>query len=77
MIIKINNAELARAHGKKPGDTVTVADKDGVVLDRYWRNRLKDAETDKAVSVVKENAPVPTPPVPTPQKSTKSDKETK
>lgn len=34
--------------------TVTVqTDEKGVPLERFWRNRLKDAETDNCVEVVR------------------------
>lgn len=34
--------------------TVTIqTDQNGVPLDRFWRNRLKDAETDNCVEVIK------------------------
>jgi len=42
--------------GHKAGNIVTVkADDNGNVLDSYWRRRLKDAETDGCVEVVKES----------------------
>lgn len=53
MKLVLNNPDLAKAHGKKPGDTIEVKDKNGVPVDRYWRNRLKDSALDKCVSVVK------------------------
>ena len=38
----------------KPGDTIKViSDKEGVPLDKYWRSRLKDAETDQCCEKVK------------------------
>jgi len=40
--------------GKKAGDTVTCeVDRDGVIVDQYWRRRVAEAEIDKCVTVVK------------------------
>lgn len=47
MKLKINNVP-----GYSGVVTVTT-DKNGIPLDRFWRNRLKDAETDNCVEVVK------------------------
>lgn len=47
MKLKINNV---------PGysGTVTIeTDNSGVPLDKFWRNRLKDAEIDQCVEIVK------------------------
>lgn len=39
---------------KKVGSIVTVeVDRDKVIIDPYWRRRLKDAEIDNCVEVVK------------------------
>ena len=38
----------------KEGTILDVPDKKGIPLDIYWRNRLKDSQTDNCVSVVKE-----------------------
>lgn len=45
------NADLK---GKKAGSIVTVEiDRDKVIIDPYWRRRLKDAEIDNCVEIVK------------------------
>lgn len=47
--LKINNVA-----GYDPGSTIAVKiDQNGLPLERLWRNRLKDAETDNCVEVVK------------------------
>ncbi len=39
---------------KKPGDTVALkCDREGTIIDRYWRRRLVDAEIDNCVKVIK------------------------
>ena len=49
MKLKINNV-------KGFSGTITVEDNGGVPVERFWRNRLKDAETDNCVEVVKTSA---------------------
>ena len=45
------NADLK---GKKAGSIVTIEiDRDKVIIDPYWRRRLKDAEIDNCVEIVK------------------------
>ena len=40
--------------GLKAGTTIGIkTDKDGTPLDRYWRNRMKDAPIDNCIEVVK------------------------
>lgn len=39
--------------GHKAGQTITVIDRDGVPIDIFWRNRLKDSERDNCVTMVK------------------------
>ena len=39
--------------GYKEGQTIEVKDVDGVPVDRFWRDRLKDSERDNCVTVVK------------------------
>ena len=47
MKIKINNVKGYTGH-------VTIqTDGNGVPLDKFWRNRLKDALTDNCIEVVK------------------------
>lgn len=36
--------------------TITIEDNNGIPVERFWRNRLKDAETDNCVEVVKARA---------------------
>ena len=38
--------------GKKAGDTVKCKTKSGVIVDRFWRNRLGDAKIDNCVEIV-------------------------
>ncbi len=47
----INNAALAALHKVKVGDTVAVDVKQGVPVNREWRNRFKDAVIDNCISV--------------------------
>ena len=49
--VTINNEALAKANGVKKGGSVTVEMRDGVPVERYWRNRFKDAEIDSCVSL--------------------------
>lgn len=65
MKIKINSAALALANGKQAGDVVNVLDKAGIPADRYWRNRLRDAQIDNSVEVVAEAPKAPKAPAPT------------
>ena len=46
--------------GKYKKDRVirTTTDDNGIILDRYWRQRLKDSEIDGCISVVKEKREV-------------------
>ena len=40
--------------GKKAGDSVTcLVDRDGVIIDQYWRRRVAEAEIDSCVTIVK------------------------
>ena len=40
--------------GKQPDETITLeCDRNGTIIDRYWRRRLSDAETDNCVKVIK------------------------
>lgn len=49
--LKINNV-------RGFGGVVTIqTDQKGVPLDKFWRNRLKDAEIDNCVEIVKPRAP--------------------
>lgn len=49
MKLKINNV-------KGFSGVVAVEDNDGVPVDPFWRKRLKDAETDNCVEVIKTRA---------------------
>ena len=43
----------------RAGETVQVeCDKDGIPLDQYWRNRLKDAVVDQCVEEIQPEKPV-------------------
>lgn len=51
---KVNLKLNVDLNGKKAGSIVTVKiDRDKVIIDPYWRRRLKDAEIDNCVEVVK------------------------
>ena len=52
MRVTINNEALAKALGYRVSDVITIEDKGGVPLNREWRNRLRDSETDQCVTVV-------------------------
>lgn len=44
--------------GFKEGQEVTIqTDRSGVPLEKFWRRRLKDAETDNCIEVVKASKP--------------------
>ena len=44
--------------GYEAGREVTIqTDRSGVPLEKFWRRRLKDAETDNCVEVIKAKAP--------------------
>ncbi len=48
--LKLNQPMLGYAAGRE----VTIqTDKDGVPLEKFWRRRLKDAEIDNCVEVIK------------------------
>ncbi len=51
--IKINNVPLADILGVIPGGSVQVECRGGIPTKREWRNRIKDAEFDGCVTVVK------------------------
>lgn len=51
MMVTIKNEGLATALGKKVGDQVKVECRGGIPVDKYWRQRLKDAELDGSVEV--------------------------
>jgi len=49
--MKIKILKALKDH--KAGDIIEVSDKAGTPLDKYWRRRLKDAERDHCVEVIK------------------------
>lgn len=53
MKLIINSKELADINNVKVGDEIEVKDRKGMPLDKYWRNRLKDAKIDGCVSIAK------------------------
>lgn len=57
MKVKINNAALAKSLGYRPEEVVEVECKNGVPIDREWRNRLRDAKIDNCVSIIEETKP--------------------
>lgn len=59
--ITLENKSDVTLGGIAPGGKVRVkVDRDGTPLDRYWRNRLRDAEIDGCVARVVEAAPIET-----------------
>lgn len=46
----IENEALAKALNASKGDSVKVKCKNGVPVEREWRNRFKDAEVDGCIS---------------------------
>lgn len=51
--IRIKNESAVILGGLKPGKERDIdVCKDGVPLDRYWRNRLRDAAKDNCIKVV-------------------------
>ena len=56
MKVTVNNEALAKTLGVKPGGTVDATCKNGVPVNREWRNRLKDAKIDKCVTIGKSKA---------------------
>ena len=38
--------------GHKAGDVINLEEKQGVIKDQYWRNRLTDSEYDGCVEIV-------------------------
>jgi len=51
--IKVTSAALAEANGLKQGTELELQTRAGVVLDPYWRARIRDARFDKCIEVVK------------------------
>lgn len=41
----------------KPGDEITIEARKGHPAERFWRNRLRDAETDGCCEIVKKSKP--------------------
>ncbi len=55
MKLKIKNQALAEVLGYAQDDIVAVECRYGIPVNREWRNRIKDAEIDGCVEVVKES----------------------
>lgn len=52
MKLKLNQ-DLKMPKGKLTKDSIIeIADADGVPLDKFWRNRLKDSAIDNCVEIV-------------------------
>ena len=51
MKVTVNNEALAGVLGIKAGGKVEVECKNGVPVDRYWRNRFRDATIDNCISL--------------------------
>jgi hypothetical protein len=56
--VTINSPELAALHGVAKGGTVSVKLKNGVPVNREWRNRFNDAKIDGCITV-NQNTPKP------------------
>jgi hypothetical protein len=69
MKIVVNNKDLAKAMNVESGVEIIIPSDGDVPLDRYWRDRIKDAEFDYCVTIVQDQI-IPQPTV------TKSKKET-
>lgn len=52
MKIKINNEALAKSLGFRVGEVVDVECRQGVPVNKEWRNRIKDAVIDNCVTVM-------------------------
>lgn len=63
--VKVNNGALAVALGLTPGAVVDVKCKNGVPLEREWRNRFRDMAIDNCISIIDKPA------VPIDKKTTK------
>ncbi len=55
IVLKLNR----KLHGQGPGEIRVRKGKDGLPQDRYWRDRLKDAETDGCCELVKAEKSAP------------------
>lgn len=51
LTIRIKNEALQKIYGEK----IIVNARGGKPIEKYWRNRIRDAELDGCVEVVKEN----------------------
>lgn len=58
MTVLVHNAELAASLGVAIDTPVQVDCRQGVPIEREWRNRLRDAHIDKCVSIVKDSQKV-------------------
>jgi hypothetical protein len=50
--VTVNNEALADTLGVAVGSEVHVGCKNGIPLNREWRNRFKDAEIDGCITIV-------------------------
>lgn len=53
MKVTVNNKALAATLGVNAGDTVDVECKNGVPINREWRNRFKDSAIDGCITLSK------------------------
>jgi hypothetical protein len=51
--VKVNNKALAKTLGISVGAIIEVECKNGVPVNREWRNRFKDAEIDNCIEITK------------------------
>jgi hypothetical protein len=51
--VTVNNPELASVLSVSVGSTVLVETKNGVPVNKEWRNRFKDSLVDKCITISK------------------------
>jgi len=54
VMVKVNNAALASVLNVVQGGVVHVICKNGIPVNREWRNRFKDAEIDNCITILKD-----------------------
>ena len=54
MKIRVNNEALAKSLGYRVDEIVDVKCRQGVPIDKEWRNRIKDSSIDGCIEIVKE-----------------------
>ncbi len=68
MKVTVNNEALAAILGIKAGNNIDVKCKNGVPVNKEWRNRFKDTAIDNCISIPNKSKPKTKPkPVPKPK----------